>query len=648
MRVTAWIVSGFATLSICLSLPAAAQDAGPEDGILCCNGLERFSFDGDSVLTTTGRAGIFRSDNRGGRWRRSMQGLVAPNGVAPQVVFVCQAPSSPKTLYALAGIGAGTSTFNGIFSSADFGASWTRRGAVDTGFGFARCDVDPDDPRTVYVAPLSQRPLKSTDGGQTFQVLGPNIPAFAQFATVYPVRGAIYVATEEEVFVSTDGGLKFGRLRLPAGLVGGFSAAIDGRVLFVDIGDRKTFAFQTYRSADGGSSFVVVNGLSGGSASLMQFDPTQPSRVYVTDLLLRVSSDGGLNFFAVAPSNDPRFLGVPRELGVDARGSVYVGTLAGPFRSDDGGLTFEPLLNEWRASAVNDLAFDAAGKLLVGVLNTLVVFKQTGERTFTALGLNPVLSADGFRSATAVAGSPSDANVLLVATFGGGGLYRTEDGGSSWNLASVTGNPTNFNLARMTFADSSRVYLVMPTISAPGLYRSADAGRTFARLSTLSLGAVAVDPTNVDVLYVGSFAGEGLFKSLDGGQTLQSLQLGAFSALAVDRRNPQVVYAGERFGQVIRSLDGGQTFAPASAGLAGAGVHAFAQDAQGTLFVWLRAGGVFSSRDFASSWQPVDTGEALRRSGVEAGRGSLVADPHHPGRVYLGNSGVIRIDAGVQ
>jgi photosystem II stability/assembly factor-like uncharacterized protein len=164
----------------------------------------------------------------------------------------------------------------------------------------------------------------------------------------------------------------------------------------------------------------------------------------------------------------------------------------------------------------------------------------------------------------------------------------------------------------------------------------------------LRLGALAVDPTDPDVLYVGSYVGRaGLFKSSDAGQTLQSLgQTGTFSALAVDRRNPQLVYAGERFGQVIRSLDGGHTFAPASTGLTGAGVHGLAQDALGTLFVWLRAGGLFSSHDGASTWHPVDTGEALHRSGVEGGRGSLVADPNHPGRVYLGNAGVIQIDVG--
>jgi hypothetical protein len=40
------------------------------------------------VLVTTGRAGFFRSENRGARWHRSMEGLVAPNGVSPFPVFL--------------------------------------------------------------------------------------------------------------------------------------------------------------------------------------------------------------------------------------------------------------------------------------------------------------------------------------------------------------------------------------------------------------------------------------------------------------------------------------------------------------------------------------------------------------------------------
>jgi photosystem II stability/assembly factor-like uncharacterized protein len=199
----------------------------------------------------------------------------------------------------------------------------------------------------------------------------------------------------------------------------------------------------------------------------------------------------------------------------------------------------------------------------------------------------------------------------------------------------------------MSFPTSSRVYLVSPGGSPPGLYRSDDAGGTFAGLASLPFGAIAVDPRNADVLYVGTYgSGDGLFKSTDGGRTLQDLgQPGAFSALAVDHRYPQMIYAGQRSGRVIRSLDGGKSFAPASAGLAGAGVHGLAQDGHGTLFVWLRGGGLFASDDHAATWRAVDTGEALRRSAVEAGRGSLVADPRHPGHLFLGNAGVIEVIA---
>jgi len=66
-----------------------------------------------------------------------------------------------------------------------------------------------------------------------------------------------------------------------------------------------------------------------------------------------------------------------------------------------------------------------------------------------------------------------------------------------------------------------------------------------------------------------------------------------------------------------------RTFAPASTGLAGAGVHGLAQTRAARSSSGLRGGGLFLEQRRASSWQPVDTGEALQRSGVEAGRGSL-------------------------
>jgi len=658
------LLAGGLSLALCLTALAdgddhRAREAGPEDGILCCSGVIPFLFHRDEVLTTTGRAGIFRSERRGERWQRSMKGLVAPNGVSPFVGFLCQAPSQPRIVYALVGIGNGAITpFNGLFSSDDFGETWTRRGEVNTGFGFNTCAVDAADSLMLYVSgfddtDFANKTWKSTDGGRSVQEFTANLPACAAGGTVHPRRGILYVSAEC-VAASTDGGVSFRVLPVPQDLKGAFSASPDGRVIFLSTTDASFNVTGTFRSTDGGASFVAVSGLPNGFGPLA-FDPTDPSRIYTSDGLLRVSTDSGLSFALLPASNDPRFFGsFPiGEIGVDPRGSVYLSTLAGPFRTDDSGQTFRSLLDGFRATAVQDLAFDADGKLLVGVLHTQMVFRQTHGRSFRPIGNTPIIdlkhasSADDYDAAS-VAASPTDANVVLVATSNNGlGLFRTDDGGRSWTAPAVPESPAFYGNSRMAFPTSSRVYLASPGFP-PGLYRSDDAGQSFAQFSSLRLGAIAVDSTDANVLYVGTYSGNaGLFKSTDGGQTLQDLgQPGSFSALLVDRRNPQVVYAGARFGQVIRSLDGGQTFAPASTGLAGAGVHGLAQDAHGTLFVWLRAGGLFASDDGASTWHEMDTGEALRRSGVEAGRGSLVADPHHPGRVYLGSAGVIQVGGG--
>src|SRR5579871_3793278 len=99
---------------------SVARDAGPEDGVLCCSGAEPLLFNGREALAITGRAGVFKSYDEGGHWMRSMQGLVAPNGVAPYVTARCQSPSNPRIVYVLAGLGTAVTPFNGIFASEDF------------------------------------------------------------------------------------------------------------------------------------------------------------------------------------------------------------------------------------------------------------------------------------------------------------------------------------------------------------------------------------------------------------------------------------------------------------------------------------------------------------------------------------------------
>jgi photosystem II stability/assembly factor-like uncharacterized protein len=117
-----------------------------------------------------------------------------------------------------------------------------------------------------------------------------------------------------------------------------------------------------------------------------------------------------------------------------------------------------------------------------------------------------------------------------------------------------------------------------------GVFKSIDYGRTWQPIfddqPTASIGAIAVAPSNPNVIYVGSgeglhrpdlSVGDGVYKSTDAGKTWTHLGLRdgqQIPQLAVDPKNADRVFvavAGHPYGPneergVYRSIDGGKTF----------------------------------------------------------------------------------------
>jgi photosystem II stability/assembly factor-like uncharacterized protein len=118
-----------------------------------------------------------------------------------------------------------------------------------------------------------------------------------------------------------------------------------------------------------------------------------------------------------------------------------------------------------------------------------------------------------------------------------------------------------------------------------GLWKTTDAGNTWApvtdgQINSSSVGAIAVSPSNPDILYIGMgecqlrgnvMQGDGLYKSTDAGKTWHHLGLAetrTVSRLRIHPTNPDIVYAAVLGDPtqptvdrgVYRTTDGGRTW----------------------------------------------------------------------------------------
>jgi photosystem II stability/assembly factor-like uncharacterized protein len=172
---------------------------------------------------------------------------------------------------------------------------------------------------------------------------------------------------------------------------------------------------------------------------------------------------------------------------------------------------------------------------LISIFATLAPAQRFDPKLYQELRWRLIGPFRGGRS-VAISGIPSQPNVFYMAA-NNGGVWKTTDYGRTWNPI-------------------------------------------FDDQPTGSIGALAIAPSNPDVIYVGSgeglrrpdlSTGDGIYKSLDGGRTWKHLGLRdgqQIGAIIVDPHDPNRVFAsvlGHPYGPntergVFRSLDGGSTW----------------------------------------------------------------------------------------
>ena len=170
----------------------------------------------------------------------------------------------------------------------------------------------------------------------------------------------------------------------------------------------------------------------------------------------------------------------------------------------------------------------------------------------------------GGRSVTSC-GVPGNINTYYMGTTGGG-LWKTEDMGISWNNISdgyfKTGTVGAITVAE---SDANVVYVGMGehavrgvmTHSGDGVYKSTDAGKTWKKMGldlTRHISRIVVDPKDPNIVLVaaqgalyGTSVDRGIYKSTDGGEHWKKVlyidEKTGCAELSMDMNNPRILYA---------------------------------------------------------------------------------------------------------
>ncbi|MGH9606575.1 MAG: VPS10 domain-containing protein [Terracidiphilus sp.] len=163
----------------------------------------------------------------------------------------------------------------------------------------------------------------------------------------------------------------------------------------------------------------------------------------------------------------------------------------------------------------------------------------------------------------AAAGVPDEPNVFYVGQVDGG-VWKSTDYGRTWNPIFDGQDTQSIGAIAVAPSDDNIVYVASgeglhrPDLSVgDGIYRSDDAGKTWTHLGLRDgeqIPAIAVDPTDPNRIFAavlghpyGPNEERGIFRSEDGGKTWKKVLYKGDriggSDVAIDPKNPRIVYA---------------------------------------------------------------------------------------------------------
>jgi len=348
----------------------------------------------------------------------------------------------------------------------------------------------------------------------------------------------------------------------------------------------------------------------------------------------------GLRFRSIGPGSTS---GRISDLAIHPRkpATWYVATASGGlWKTENAGVTFAPIFDSQNSFSIGAITIDqkVPSTLWVGTgennsLRSVAygdgVYKSIDDgRTFTNVGL-PKSEHIG-----RIVIDPRNSDVVFVAAIGplwsGGGdrgLYKTTDGGKTWNRVLGGGEWAGVNDVQMdprnpdvliasTFQRQRRVWGQIHGGPESAVHRSTDGGTTWTRIRTglpsgdLGRIGLAISPADPDVVYAAIEANGssgGFYRSTNSGASWERMSsqagLGLFYVeIFPDPHNADRIYLVETNTSV--SEDGGRTWQPVPARNKHVDDHAVWIDPANTEHLMIGSdGGLYESYDRGSHWR---------------------------------------------
>ena len=382
--------------------------------------------------------------------------------------------------------------YGGIYKSTDGGETWKRVNSLNPRpMYFSQIRIDPQDENYLYVLGISLH--VSTDGGKTFRTGGRGIHSDQHALWIDPKDGRHMIIGTDGGFYSTyDRGRNWDHHNNLA-LGQFYHVAVCNKKPYWCYGglqDNGCWGLPSMSLRGGGPINEDVISLNGGDGYVCRVDPNDPDQIYAE------SQNGGM---------------VRYNLRTGERASIRP-------QPQPGGERYRFNWNTpYILSHANSQIFYCAGNY---------VFKSVSKGDNLKI-ISPDITRTKHGSATALAESPLNPDVLWVGTDDGN-LWVTRNGGKDWtNIAAKVGLPKPTWVATIEasrFAEG-RAYVCFDAHrlddDQPYLYMTDDFGETWksitSKLPNGSSRCLREDIANPNLLFCGTeFA---LFASLDRGNS---------------------------------------------------------------------------------------------------------------------------------